>query len=179
MNIYDFTVKAADGSDFKMQSLKGKVVIIVNTATECGFTPQYKDLQAIYRAHKDDGVEILDFPCNQFANQAPGTVDEIRHFCEVRFGVTFPTMAKIDVKGEDQDPLFKYLEENSTFGGFKGEKAELMNTLMKKLDPDFEKGSDIKWNFTKFLIDREGNIVKRYEVTDPMKELAKDVEGLL
>jgi glutathione peroxidase len=180
MSIYDFTIKAQDGSNVSMSEYKGKVLVIVNTATGCGFTPQYDPLQDLYEEHQKDGLEILDFPCNQFANQAPGTDEEIHSFCTGRFGITFPQFSKIDVNGENADPLFKYLTENTSFAGFgKGMKAKMMNMVAKKMDKDFKNNGNVKWNFTKFVIDREGNIVARFEPTDSMDELKAKVESLL
>ena len=138
MNIYDFTVKAQDGSDVALSDYKGKVVLIVNTATACGFTPQYKELQEIYNADHEKGLEILDFPCNQFGEQAPGSDDEIHTFCTGRFGITFPQFSKIDVNGENADPLYKYLTTNTRFGGFSGPAKLMMNGIAKKMDPDFK-----------------------------------------
>ena len=179
MSIYDFSFKAQDGSEVSMAQYKGKVLLIVNTATGCGFTPQYKPLQELYTAHHADGLEILDFPCNQFMNQAPGTDEEIHTFCTGRFGITFPQFSKIDVNGENASPLYKYLTSNTTFGGFHGLKALAMKPIVSKMDPDYKNNGNIKWNFTKFLIDREGNIVARFEPTDDMKEVAKKVEEAL
>ena len=164
MNIYDFTVKTRKGADVALSDFQGKVLLVVNTATGCGFTPQYKELQEIYDADHDKGLEILDFPCNQFGNQAPGDNEEIHTFCTGRFGITFPQYGKIDVNGENAIPLYKWLTENTKFEGFgKGPQALLMNGVAKKMDKDFKNNGNIKWNFTKFLIDREGNIVKRFE----------------
>lgn len=180
MNIYDFTVKAQDGSEVSLSDYKGKVLLVVNTATGCGFTPQYTPLQELYDAHHEDGLEILDFPCNQFRNQAPGTDDEIHTFCTGRFGITFPQFAKIEVLGENADPLFKYLSENTTFEGFgKGAAALAMKAVVKMMDKDYTKNGNVKWNFTKFLIDREGNIIARFEPTCSMDEVKKKVEELL
>ena len=179
MNIYDFSVLKTDGSELDLSTLKGKVVLIFNSATDCGFTPQYRIFQSMYRKHKDDGLEILDFPCNQYANQAPGTSEEIFKFCSSRYGITFPQLAKTNVFGDEAIPLFKYLAENTKFEGFCGEKKEFMEGLAEQMDPDYKNNGKIKWNFTKFLIDREGNIVKRYEVTDPMEEIVAEVEALL
>ncbi|MBP5225193.1 MAG: glutathione peroxidase [Lachnospiraceae bacterium] len=180
MSIYDFTVKAQDGSDVSLADYKGKVLVIVNTATGCGFTPQYDPLQDLYELHQKDGLEILDFPCNQFANQAPGSDEEIHSFCTGRFGITFPQFAKIDVNGENAIPLFKYLTENTTFEGFgKSPMALMMNGVAKKMDKDFKNNGNVKWNFTKFVIDREGNIAGRFEPTADMKALQKKVEELL
>jgi glutathione peroxidase len=153
MSVYDFTVKDSKGNDIPLSNYKGKVLLIVNTATACGFTPQYKDLQDLYTKYQDKGFEILDFPCNQFGKQAPGTNEEIASFCEMKYTTTFTTFAKIDVNGEHADPLYKYMKENGK--GFLGDA--------------------IKWNFTKFLIDKEGHIVHRYApVTNPSK-----IEGVI
>ncbi len=174
MNIYDFTVKDQAGNDVALESYKGKPLLIVNTATECGFTPQYTDLQEIY----DDmggSIEILDFPCNQFGSQAPGSDDEIHTFCTGRFGVTFPQFSKIEVNGEGAAPLFKYLTENTSFNGFgDSEQGKRMTGL---LNPD--DSSDIKWNFTKFLIDKDGNIVERFEPTVPMEEVKEKIKEVV
>ncbi|MBR3560818.1 MAG: glutathione peroxidase [Oscillospiraceae bacterium] len=180
MNIYDFTVKTRKGADVALSDFKGKVLLVVNTATGCGFTPQYKELQEIYDADHDKGLEILDFPCNQFGNQAPGDNEEIHTFCTGRFGITFPQYGKIEVNGENAIPLYKWLTENTKFEGFgKGPKALMMNGVAKTMDKDFKNNGNIKWNFTKFLIDREGNIVKRFEPTEDMKNVQAAVEALL
>ncbi len=157
MTVYDFTVKDMSGNDVSLSQYKGKVLLIVNTATGCGFTPQYEGLQKLYDAHKDKGLEILDFPCNQFANQAPGTIDEINSFCTLNYGTTFPRFAKVDVNGSSESPLYKYL------------KKQKKGTL----------GARIKWNFTKFLIDREGNVVQRYAPADTPESIEKDIVALL
>ena len=180
MNIYDFTVKTRKGEDVALSDFRGKVLLVVNTATGCGFTPQYKELQEIYDADHDKGLEILDFPCNQFGNQAPGDNEEIHTFCTGRFGITFPQYGKIEVNGENAIPLYKWLTENTKFEGFgKGPRALMMNGVAKKMDKDFKNNGNIKWNFTKFLIDREGNIVKRFEPTEDMETVKKAVEELL
>lgn len=148
MSVYDFTVQDSKGNDIPLSKYKGKVLLIVNTATACGFTPQYKDLQDLYLKYKDQGFGILDFPCNQFGEQAPGTNDEIVSFCEMKYKTTFTTFGKIEVNGDNADPLYKYLKQNG-----KG--------LL---------GDSIKWNFTKFLINKEGNVVDRYApITNPSK----------
>ena len=179
MNVYDFTVKTRKGVEVPLDSYKGKVLLIVNTATGCGFTPQYKELQEIYDAHKDDGLEILDFPCNQFADQAPGTDEEIHTFCTGRFGITFPQFAKIDVNGENAIPLYQWLTSNTRFEGFNGPAALVLNGVVKKMDKDYKNNGNIKWNFTKFLIDREGNIVARFEPTMSMDKVRAAVEAAL
>ena len=144
MSIYDFSVKTRDGKEVSLKDYEGKVLLIVNTATGCGFTPQYKGLQELYDKYKDKGFEILDFPCNQFLNQAPGTDDEIHTFCTGRFGITFPQFAKIDVNGKNENPLYTYLKSKKC--GFCTSK--------------------IKWNFTKFLVARDGTVLKRFAPTD-------------
>lgn len=155
--IYDFTVKDNKGNDIRLDKYKGKVLLIVNTATECGFTPQYQGLEELYKKYKDQGFEILDFPSNQFGGQAPGTDAEIQNFCTARFGTTFDRFAKIDVNGENEDPLYTYLKKSQ--GGLLGDK--------------------IKWNFTKFLIDRDGNVVERYSSQKKPENIASDIEKLL
>lgn len=180
MSVYDFTVKAQDGIEVALSDYKGKVLLIVNTATGCGFTPQYDELQDIYEEFQAKGLEILDFPCNQFGEQAPGSDEEIHSFCTGRFGITFPQFAKIDVNGDNAIPLYKWLVENSTFEGFgKGPKALAMSGVMKLMDKDYKNNSKIKWNFTKFLISREGEIIGRFEPTNSMKDLRAAVEKAL
>ena len=179
MSIYDFKVKAQDGSEVSLSDYQGKVLLIVNTATGCGFTPQYTDLQEIYDAYHEQGLEILDFPCNQFANQAPGTDEEIHTFCTGRFGITFPQFAKLDVLGENADPLFKYLAENTKFEGFKGAAGIAMNAVARKMDKDYKNNGNVKWNFTKFLIGRDGAILARFEPTEKMEVVKEKVAAAL
>ena len=157
MNFYDYTVKDAEGNDVKMKDYEGKVLLIVNTATGCGFTPQYDGLQDLYEKYQDKGFEILDFPCNQFGNQAPGTEEEIESFCQSRYGITFKLFKKIDVNGANEEPLFGYL---------KSQKGGVM-------------GKNIKWNFTKFLVDRNGNVVDRFAPTTEPKKIEDKIAGLL
>lgn len=166
MSIYDFKVKEQNGNEKGLSDYKGKTLLIVNTATACGFTPQYDELQAIYDEYKDKGLEILDFPCNQFGAQAQGTDDEIHSFCSDRYGITFPQFSKIDVNGENAIPLFKYLTDNTQFEGF-GESpmGAFMSDLLSKIEPNYKETSTVKWNFTKFLINKNGEIVARYEPT--------------
>jgi len=180
MSIYDYKVKAQNGEEISLEQYRGKVLLIVNTATGCGFTPQYSELQDIYDAHHADGLEILDFPCNQFANQAPGSDEEIHSFCTGRFGITFPQFSKIDVNGENADPLYRYLTTNTTFGGFgKNPMALVLVPIVKKMDRDYKNNGNIKWNFTKFLINRNGEIVARIEPTEGMEVVKKKVEEIL
>lgn len=180
MSVYDFTVKDRKGNEIPLSNYKGKVLLIVNTATACGFTPQYKELQEIYDAHQKDGLEILDFPCNQFGNQAPGSNDEIHTFCTGRFGITFPQFGKIEVNGDAADPLYNYLTANTAFSGFDdNEMGRLLDTMFSKADPGYKNTSSIKWNFTKFLIDRNGEIVARFEPTASMDTVREKTEAIL
>ena len=181
MTIYDFTVKDNQGNTQKLEKYRNKVLLIVNTATECGFTPQYEDLQNLYEAFKDKGLEILDFPCNQFGHQAPGTDQEIAKFCTARFGVTFPQFAKIDVNGKTQSPLFAYLKEQQGFKGFdtSSVRGRFMHEMLQKNDADYAKKNDIKWNFTKFLADKNGAVIARFEPTESISDIKKAIENLL
>ena len=179
MSIYDFKVKAQDGSEVSLSDYKDKVLLIVNTATGCGFTPQYDELQNIYDEFRDKGLEILDFPCNQFGGQAPGNDEEIHSFCTGRYGITFPQFSKVDVNGENAAPLFKWLTDNTEFEGFgKSPMGVMLSGVVKKTDKDYKNNGKIKWNFTKFLIDRNGGIVARFEPTD-MKNLKSKIEECL
>ncbi|MBO4685680.1 MAG: glutathione peroxidase [Lachnospiraceae bacterium] len=178
--VYDFTVKDRKGNEVSLSEYKGKVLLIVNTATGCGFTPHYDPLEAMYRELRDKGFEILDFPCNQFANQAPGNDDEIHEFCTVKFGTEFPQFAKIDVNGETADPLFAYLATEKPFAGFgKDLKVKALDTFAKMNNKKFGDKAYIKWNFTKFLIDREGNVVARFEPTVDMDKVKEAVVAAL
>ena len=180
MNIYDCKVKKQNGQDISMDEYRGKILLIVNTATGCGFTPQYSELQDIYDEFNADGLEILDFPCNQFANQAPGDDEEIHDFCTGRYGITFPQFAKIDVNGENAIPLYRWLQDNSVFNGFgKSPMSLLIRPIVKKMDKDYKNNSKIKWNFTKFLIDRDGNMIERFEPTQNMNDIVKKIKALL
>ncbi len=178
--VYDFTVKDRKGNDVDLSTYKGKVLLIVNTATGCGFTPHYEPLEAMYKELKDKGFEILDFPCNQFANQAPGSEDEIHEFCTVKFGTEFPQFKKIDVNGETADPLFAFLATEKPFEGFgKGLKNGMLEKFANMNNKKYGDKAYIKWNFTKFLIDREGKVVARFEPTFDMAEVKKAVEEAL
>jgi glutathione peroxidase len=180
-NVYDFSVKDRRGNDVSLNEYKGKVLLIVNTATRCGFTPQYEELEALYKNYKEKGLEILDFPCNQFGQQAPGTEEEIHQFCTLNFGTEFPQFKKIEVNGENESPLFTFLKSQKGFKGFDLEHkiGALLHDMLSKADPDYASKSDIKWNFTKFLIDREGNVVERYEPTTDIKIIEEDIKKLL
>jgi len=179
--VYQFTVKGRQGEDVSLADYKGKVLLIVNTATRCGFTPQYEGLEWMYDQHKDKGFEILDFPCNQFGQQAPGTDDEIHTFCVVHYKTAFPRFAKVDVNGDNAASLFRFLTENSKFEGFTYEdKTSLMLAkMLSEVDPDYAKKSSIKWNFTKFLIGRDGRIVRRFEPTAPLSAIEAEIEKAL
>ena len=178
--VYDFTVKDRKGNDVSLDTYNGKVLLIVNTATGCGFTPHYKPLEEMYRDLKDKGLEILDFPCNQFANQAPGSEEEIHNFCTLKYGTDFPQFAKIDVNGENASPLFEYLATEKPFEGFgKGIKNAALNEFANMNNKTFGDKAYIKWNFTKFLIDREGKVTARFEPTMDMEEVRKAVEEAL
>ncbi len=179
MNIYDFEVKTQDGNKVSLFDYKGKVLLVVNTATGCGFTPQYDELQDIYDEFKDKGFEILDFPCNQFGEQTPGDDEEIHSFCTGRYGITFPQFSKVDVNGENAIPLFKWLTDNTKFEGFgMSPMGVMLSGVVKKMDKDYKNNGKIKWNFTKFLIDRDGEILARFEPTD-MKKLKAKIEECL
>ena len=176
--IYDITVKDDLGKDVSLADYKGKVLLIVNTATRCGFTPQYDELEALYEKYHADGFEILDFPCNQFGEQAPGTIKEIHQFCTANFNIKFPQFDKIDVNGANESPLFTYLKAKKGFGGFdlNDQRGKFMDEMLRKQDADYDKKSDIKWNFTKFLVSRDGRVVKRYEPTDKMSDVDIDIQ---
>ena len=165
--VYQFSAKDGNGEDVPLSKYEGKVLLIVNTATRCGFTPQYEELEALYEAYRTEGFEILDFPCNQFGEQAPGTYEEIHAFCTGNYNITFTQFDKVNVNGENASPLFTYMKGEKGFQGFdtKDRIGRLLDGRLKKQDPDYAKNPDIKWNFTKFLIDREGNVVERFEPT--------------
>lgn len=176
---YDYSVPKTDGTEQKMSDFKGKIVIVVNTATGCGFTPHYEPLEKLYEEFHDKGLEIVDIPCNQFAGQTPGTDEEIHEFCTLKYHTQFPQMKKSDVNGENELPLYAFLKTQKGFEGFgKGPKALMMSGLLKKIDKDYKKNPDIKWNFTKFVIDREGNVIGRFEPTYDMKEFSDYIASL-
>ena len=177
MTIYDFTVKDIDQKEICLENYKGKVLLIVNTATACGFTPQYEGLERLYKKYHDKGLVILDFPCNQFLEQAPGTDQELANFCQLKFGTTFETFAKIDVNGKNAAPLYNYLKEQFPDDTTNEDTAGFQEKL-KELD-QVRTGSEIKWNFTKFLIDKEGAVVGRYAPTVTPEELDSKISSLL
>ena len=178
--VYDYSVKAQNGETVPLAKYRGKVLLIVNTATGCGFTPQYEDLQAIYEKLQKDGLEILDFPCNQFGGQAPGGDEEIHSFCTGRFGITFPQFSKIDVIGENADPLYQWLEKNSVFRGFdKNPSGAMLARMLKKQGGEAWQGNSVKWNFTKFLVGRDGTLIERFEPTTSLKKVEKRIREAL
>lgn len=179
MNAYDFTVKAQDGAEISLLDFKGKALLIVNTATGCGFTPQYEELQNIYEELNGKGLEILDFPCNQFGNQAPGEDDEIHDFCTGRYGITFPQYSKIDVNGENASPLYKWITSNTKFEGFDGPMKLILGPVVKKMDSDYKNNGNIKWNFTKILIDKNGEIAARFEPTASLDKVKAKIMEVL
>ena len=180
MNIYDYTVEKRNGEILSLKELEGKVLLIVNTATGCGFTPQYKELEEMYEEFHDQGLEIIDVPCNQFAGQTPGTDEEIHEFCTLKYKTKFEQMKKSDVNGKNAIELFKYLKTQKGFEGFgKSPKALAMSVMLKTIDKDYKNNSEIKWNFTKFLVDRKGNVVERFEPTYSMKDVKEKVEKLI
>ncbi len=179
-SIYDFKVKDMAGKEVSLSDYKGKVLLIVNTATKCGFTPQYEELQEMYDKYKDKGLVILDFPCNQFGEQAPGDIASIHEFCTSKYNTTFPQFDKVEVNGENESPLFKFLKAKQGFKGFgNGNQAKFMDEMLKKKDPDYASKSDIKWNFTKFLVDSKGEVVARFEPTASMNFVSTVVSSKL
>lgn len=179
-SIYDYKVKKRDGERFDLAELKGKVVLIVNTATGCGFTPQYDGLEKLYAKYHDQGLEILDFPCNQFGHQAPGTDDEIHEFCTARYQTTFDQLAKVEVNGDKTEPLYAYLKEQIADDPEpKGMKNKLAMKAIGKLPGASKEKGAIKWNFTKFLVDRGGKVVGRFGPTDTPEEMEETIKELM
>ncbi len=180
MNIYELSVPTAQGQEISLSEYLGKVMLIVNTATGCGFTPHYKPLEAMYEKYHSQGFEIIDIPCNQFAGQAPESDEKIHEFCTLNYNTQFPQMKKSDVNGEHELPLYTYLKSQKGFEGFgKGIKAAAMSVMMKKIDKNYKTTADIKWNFTKFIVDRNGNVVARFEPTADMKKVEECVASLI
>ena len=178
--IYDYKVAKRNGEDLNLSDLKGKVIMIVNTATGCGFTPQYAPIEEMYKKYHDKGLEILDIPCNQFGEQAPGSDSEIHEFCTLHYNTTFEQMKKADVNGENELPLYTYLKSEKGFEGFpEGQHKDMMEKMMAKVDPDWDKKPDIKWNFTKFIVDKAGNVVARFEPMADMNEVENCIKSLL
>ena len=181
MNFYDLKTKNINGQEISMREYKEKVLIVVNTASKCGFTPQYEDLEKLYKDYRDQGLEILGFPSNQFMDQEPGSNKEIQEFCKLNYGVTFKIFEKSDVRGREANEVFKYLTENSKFEGFdmSHPTAKILDSILKEKFPEFLLDDGVKWNFTKFLIDREGNIKGRFEPTTSPLDMRKAIEELL
>ena len=181
MSIYDFTAKSIDGDDINFKEYEGKVLIIVNTASKCGFTPQYEDLQKLYEKYNSQGLEILGFPSNQFKEQEPGESKEIKNFCQINYGVTFPLFEKIDVRGENAHPLFQYLIERAPFKGLDQNHpiGKVLYGMLNQISHNYFADDSVKWNFTKFLVDRKGNVVGRFEPTTSPSKMEADIEKLL
>ncbi len=181
MSVYDYKVIGIDGEEISLEQYKGKVLIIANTASKCGFTPQYADLEKLYKKYNNQGLEILGFPCNQFAGQEPGNNKEVKNFCQLNYGVSFPLFEKIDVRGTSANPLFKYLSEKIPFKGLdlNHPSGQILYNFLKEKFPEYLMGNSIKWNFTKFLIDREGNVIGRFEPTTEPLDMVSEIEKLL
>ena len=179
MAIYDFCVKTRKGEDFDLHAYEGKVMLVVNTATGCGFTPQYEGLEKLYEKYHEQGLEILDFPCNQFKSQAPGSDEEIHEFCTLKYNTQFDQFKKIDVNGENESSFIHLLKEQAPTEEIKGVKNKLAMKAISKLSDTTKKDSDIKWNFTKFLVDRSGKVVKRYTPTTTPEEIEEDLAKLI
>ena len=181
-SIYDFSVKDIDGKEVSMSQYKGKVLLIVNVASKCGLTPQYEGLEALYQKYKDQGLEILAFPCNQFLGQEPGTNDEIQSFCSLTYNVTFPLFDKIDVNGENESPLYTYLKAQAPFAGYpEGTEAfgDMLTQIHQKTGTRFDQGDAIKWNFGKFLVSKDGKTIIRFEPMVSPDMMEQDIEKML
>ena len=179
MGFYDYSVTKRNGETVPMSNFEGKVVMVVNTATGCGFTPHYAPIEKMYEELHDSGFEVVDVPCNQFGAQTPGSDEEVHEFCTLNYNTQFDQMKKSDVNGENALPLFTFLKEQKGFEGFTGDKAAFMDQHLAKIDPDFRNNPDIKWNFTKFVVDRQGNVIARFEPTADMAEVEACVRSLL
>ena len=179
MSIYDFKVKTRKNEDLELSKLKGKVLLIVNTATGCGFTPQYEGIENLYEKYHEQGFEVLDFPCDQFGHQAPGSNDEIHEFCTAKYKTQFDQLAKIEVNGQNEEPLYTYLKKEQPTEEIKGLKNKMAMKAIAKISTTAKKEGDIVWNFTKFLVDRNGKVVKRYNPTLEPKEIEKDLMNIM
>lgn len=179
--MYDLSARTIEGDEVSLSNYKGKVLIVVNSASKCGFTPQYEELQKLYVKYHEKGLEILAFPSNQFAEQEPGSNDEVKSFCSFNYGVTFPLFEKTDVRGANAHPLFKYLTEEKAFEGFDLNHpiGKILNSMLQEKFPEFLAGDSIKWNFTKFLIDRDGRVVSRVEPTSSPLDMEEEIKKLL
>ena len=178
---YEYSVKDRKGKEVSLKEYANEVLLIVNTATKCGFTPQYEELEKLYEKYHAQGFEVLDFPCNQFGAQAPGTDESIHQFCKLTYGTEFPRFKKVKVNGPDADPLFLFLQQQKGFAGWDEghELTPVLDGILSKDDPDYKQKPDIKWNFTKFLVNKLGIVVARYEPTASLNAIAKDIESLL
>lgn len=180
MSIYDYNVPKPNGEELKLADLKGKVLLIVNTATGCGFTPQYKELEVMYEKYHDNGLEIIDIPCNQFGHQTPETDAEVHEFCQLHYNTKFAQMKKSDVNGANELPLYTYLKAQKGFAGFgEHQYSKLLGEMLAKEDKDWASKPDIKWNFTKFLVNRDGVVVERFEPTADMKDVEAKIAELV
>ena len=178
--IYRFTAESNSGEEVDFSDYKGKVLLVVNTASKCGFTPQYDGLEALYEKYKEKGFVVVGFPCDQFGHQEPGSNEEIEEFCRLNHGVTFPLMAKSDVNGENANEIFKWLYSEKPFAGFgDGDTGKFMDGMLSRQDPDYASNPDIKWNFTKFLVDRKGHVVARFEPVVTPEQMESEIEALL
>ena len=179
--VFDFSVKDRKGKMVALKEYANEVLLIVNTATKCGFTPQYEELEKLYEKYHSQGFEILDFPCNQFGQQAPGTDESIHEFCKLNYGTEFPRFKKLKVNGDDADPLYKFLKEQKSFAGFDASHplTPVLDKLLSESNPAYKENADIKWNFTKFLINKRGQVVARFEPTESIENIAKQIEEIL
>lgn len=179
--VYDFSVKDRKGKDVSLKEYANEVLLIVNTATKCGFTPQYEELEKLYEKYHSQGFEILDFPCNQFGQQAPGTDESIHNFCKLTYGTEFPRFKKLKVNGEDADSLYKFLKQQKGFAGWDDSHplTPVLDGMLSKENPEYKQSPDIKWNFTKFLTNKKGVVMARFEPTESIDNIAKQIEELL
>lgn len=179
--VYEFSVKDRKGKEVSLKEYANEVLLIVNTATKCGFTPQYEELEKLYEKYHAKGFEVLDFPCNQFGQQAPGTDESIHQFCKLTYGTEFPRFKKVKVNGDDADPLYKFLKEQKGFAGFDAAHplTHVLDEILSKENPDYKESADIKWNFTKFLVNKRGQVVARFEPTESMENIANKIEEIL
>lgn len=179
--VYEFSVKDRKGKEVSLKEYANEVLLIVNTATKCGFTPQYEELEKLYEKYHSQGFEVLDFPCNQFGAQAPGTDESIHQFCKLNYGTEFPRFKKLKVNGDDADELYKFLKEQKSFAGFdpNHKLTPVLDEILSKENPDYRESSDIKWNFTKFLVNKRGQVVARFEPTENFENISRQIEELL